>query len=88
MDSTHKTNRFNLPLLLFSSVDSLWYSYVVACCLLEDETIPSYNTALSSSERLLELRVVVVNGIITDQDNALVSRFLALSIRCVLGTCK
>jgi hypothetical protein len=73
MDCTYKTNRFNLPFLLFSSVNPLGYSYVVACCLLKDETINSYNQALSSFKRCFGSREIVVNSVITDQDGALMN---------------
>ena len=73
MDATYKTNKFNMPLLLFSSVDPLGYSYVVACYLLRDETITSYNMALSAFKQLFAPRVIIVSAIITDQDNALMS---------------
>jgi hypothetical protein len=71
MDSTYATNKFNMPLLLFSSVDPLGYTYIVACCLLKDETIVSYNTALSSFKQLLGPRAVIIDAIVTDQDRAL-----------------
>ena len=34
MDSTYKTNRFNMPLLLISSVNPFGRTYVVACCMM------------------------------------------------------
>lgn len=73
MDATYKTNKFNMPLLLLSSVDPFGQTYVVACCLLTNETTLSYNTALSSFKQLFGLTVPIVNSIITDQETALMN---------------
>lgn len=73
MDATYKTNKFNMPLLLFSSVDPLGSSYVVASYLLKDETITSYNMALSAFKQLFAPRIEIIGAIITDQDSALMS---------------
>ena len=73
MDSTYRTNRFNMPLLLISSIDPFGQSYVVACCLLEDETAVSYNIALSSLKQLFEPCESNVEVIITDQAQSLMS---------------
>ena len=71
MDATYKTNKFNMPLLLLSSVDPFGQTYVVACCLLRNETTLSHNTALSSFKQLFGLTVPIVNSIITDQETTL-----------------
>lgn len=73
MDPTHGTNRFNMPLLLISSIDPFGQSYIVTCCLLEDETAVSYNIALSSFKQLFEPRESNVEVIITDQSLSLMS---------------
>ena len=73
MDSTYNTNRFNMPQLIISSVDQFGHSYIVACCLLRDETIPSYELALLSFKQLFGSAVPSVNVIITDQESALMN---------------
>ena len=73
MDSTYRTNRFNMPLLLISSIDPFGQSYIVACCLLRDETAMSYNIALSSLKQLFEPRESNVETIMTDQDQSLIT---------------
>ena len=73
MDATYKTNRFGMPLLLFSSVDPFGRSYVVACSLLTNETAHSYLLALASFKELFGSALPVVNTIVTDQDNSLIS---------------
>ena len=73
MDSTYKTNRFDMPLLLISSVDQFGKSYVVACCLLRDETTASCNLALAAFKSLFGSTSPSVDTIITDQDNALIN---------------
>lgn len=52
MDATYKTNTFDMPLLLFSSVDHFGRSYIVACSLLTDEQTSSYDAALASFKQL------------------------------------
>ena len=73
MDSTYNTNRFNMPQLIISSVDQFGHSYIVACCLLRDETFPSYELALLSFKQLFGSAVPSVNVIITDQESALMN---------------
>lgn len=62
-----------MPLLLISSVNPFGRTYVVACCLLHDETIMSYQYALQSFVDLFKPLVPRVDTIITDQDNALMN---------------
>ena len=73
MDATYKTNRFNMPLLLLSSVDPFGQTYIVACCLMRDETAVSYGIALSYFKQLFGQVMPSVNTIITDQETALMN---------------
>jgi MULE transposase-like protein len=73
MDATYGTNRFNMPLLIISSVDSFGQSYIVACSLLRDETAYSYGVALDSFKRLFEPAKSPVSTILTDQEQALIN---------------
>ena len=73
MDATYKTNRFNMPLLIISSVDQFGHSYIVACSLLLSETTESYGYALESFKRLFEHVVFEVSTIITDQETAFIN---------------
>ena len=77
MDATYKTNRFNMPLLLMSSVDQHGSTYIVACCLFADETMSSYSMALMSFKQLFGAAVPTVDVIITDQDNAMIGAIAA-----------
>jgi MULE transposase domain len=71
MDSTYKTNRFNMPLLIISAVNPFGTSYIIACCLMQNETAESYEFALQSFVQLFEPLTVEVSTIITDQDFSL-----------------
>jgi hypothetical protein len=73
MDATYKTNRFNMPLLLISSINPFGRSYVVAACLLSDETTISYNQALMSFKELFGSSEPLPFTIITDQETALIN---------------
>ena len=77
MDATYKTNRFNLPLLIISSIDTFGKSYIVACSLLRDETGVSYTRALVSFKRLFESHVPYVYTVVTDQEKALMNAIAA-----------
>ena len=77
MDAPYKTNRFTMPLLLISSVDQHGNTYIVAYCLLADETMSSYSMALMSFKQLFGAAVPTVDVIITDQDNAMIGAIAA-----------
>ena len=93
MDATYKTNRFNLPLLIISSIDAFGKSYIVACSLLRHETAASYGYALVSFKSLFESHVPFVHTVVTDQEKALmnaiccrVSRSLSTTMLVALGS--
>lgn len=73
MYSTYKTNMFNMPLLLISSVDPFGKSYIVACCLIRSETTASYTTVLMSFKQLFGSVEPFVNTIVTSQETALIN---------------
>ena len=78
MDATYKTNRFNMPLFLISSVNPFGRSYVLACCLMRDERIETYTLVLAAFKLLFEPTKIEVNTIITDQDSSLISAIEAV----------
>lgn len=71
MDATYKTNLFQMPLFLISSVDAFGKSYVVACAFLRDETAVSYSVILSAFLELFGSTIPSIDAIVTDQDRAL-----------------
>ena len=73
MDGTCKTNRYNMPLLIISSVDQFGSTYIVACCLMRDETIVSYRRALLSFRQLFGPAAPAIDVIVTDQESALMN---------------
>lgn len=73
MDATYGTNRFNMPLLIISSVDPFGQTYIVSCSLLTEETTESYDIALESFKRLFGSIQLVVSTIFTDQEQALIN---------------
>ena len=73
MDGTCKTNRYNMPLLIISSVDQFGSTYIVACCLMRDETIVSYRRALLSFKQLFGPAAPAIDAIVTDQESALMN---------------
>ena len=73
MDATYKTNRYNMPLLLISSVDPFGRSYVVACCLLRNESTSVYDMALASFKKLFGSVMPFPNTIVTDQERSLMN---------------
>ena len=77
MDATYKTNRFNLPLLIISSIDAFGKSYIVACSLLRHETSASYRHALVSFKSLFESHGPFVHTVVTDQEKALMNAISA-----------
>ena len=73
MDGTCNTNRHNMPLLIISSVDQFGSTYIVACCLMRDETIVSYRRALLSFRQLFGPATPAIDVIVTDQESALMN---------------
>ena len=72
MDATYKTNRYNMPLLI-SSVDPFGRSYIVACCLLRNESTSVYDMALASFKELFGPETPIPDVIITDQARSLMN---------------
>jgi hypothetical protein len=73
LDCTYKTNRFGMPLLLFVSVDSYDKSYIVAACLLSNETMPYYHWAIKSFLKFNNNDATNITVVITDKEMALIN---------------
>lgn len=70
LDTTHKTNRFNLPLLDIIVVDNLGRSCTIFVGLLNNQTIESFVWALEAFRENLNRQP---NLILSDEDEALLS---------------
>ena len=67
-DITYNTNKYKLPLMIFSIVDSQGKSNIITMALLPDETKETFQTVL---EDFLTIHKVAPRVIVTDQDKAL-----------------
>lgn len=76
IDTTHKTNRFNLPLLDIIIIDNLGRSCTCFVSLLSDQTEASFNWALSAFKSKLKKCPAVI---FSDEEEALISSYLFLS---------
>jgi hypothetical protein len=71
VDSTYQTNRYGLPLLLYTSVDTFGLSFCLGGGLLHDETVESFARAFRNlREALGEATANSVQCILTDEDQA------------------
>ncbi|CAG8832325.1 2756_t:CDS:2, partial [Gigaspora margarita] len=74
MDSTYKTNRFGMPLLLVSGIDAMGISFLIASCLLANETTLNFCWALRQLKKIAgDMTVHRIKTLITDRDLALMS---------------
>ena len=71
IDSTYKTNRFNMPFLHISGVTVIGTTYDIAYCFLPNEKEETYNWAVQSLRCLFEHLEVRPLLFITDNDTAL-----------------
>ncbi len=67
-DCTYKTNRFNMPLLIFTGVNNVGSSFVVTFALLERETSDFFKWTLNQLFRCLGGMIVFT--VISDNDGA------------------
>jgi hypothetical protein len=77
-DCTYKTNRFGMPLLIFSAVDNLGKTFTVAFALLSAETDSIFSWTLLALKLLLSSRNIAVSTIISDNDLAFKSAVAAI----------
>lgn len=70
IDTTHKTNRFNMPMLDVIIIDNLGRSRTIFVALLDSQKIDSFKWALESLKEKLSMNPPVI---FSDEDEALLS---------------
>ncbi|CAG8671174.1 9695_t:CDS:2 [Cetraspora pellucida] len=74
MDSTYKTNRFGMPLLLISGVDAMGITFLIASRLISDETVLSFCWVLQQLKQIAGNTIInKIQTILTDKDLVLLS---------------
>ncbi|CAG8780811.1 524_t:CDS:2, partial [Dentiscutata erythropus] len=74
MDSTYKTNRFGMPLLLISGVDAIGITFLIASRLISNETISSFCWVLQQLKQVVgDITINKIQTILTDRDLAMLS---------------
>ncbi|CAG8836490.1 11872_t:CDS:2, partial [Gigaspora margarita] len=74
MDSTYKTNRFGMPLLLISGVNAMGMTFLIASCLLANETVSNFCWTLSQLKQIAGDTIIHnMRTLVTDGDLALIS---------------
>ncbi|CAG8816871.1 484_t:CDS:1, partial [Cetraspora pellucida] len=74
IDSTYKTNRVGMPLLLISGIDVTGLTFLIASGLLANETAPSFCWILHQLKQAIgDITVHSIRILVTDRDLALIS---------------
>jgi len=70
IDSTYRVNQYNLPLIVYSGIDSYGRNILFALAIVNDETGTTHKWCM---EKFFELHIKHPNIVMTDQDLALVA---------------